>query len=253
MIETAIKAAKLAGEKLEYYFESSLEHYEKEDKSIVTRADLEADEIIINEIKTSFPNHQILSEEKGEVGSKSDYLWIIDPLDGTHNFARGIPIFCTSIALIYKRETIVSVVYYPPTNALFTAEKGKGAYWNGERIQVSDPSDLSKTLVSLGRGKEPKDKQAMLKIINSLYEKVRSIRLLMSASLELAYVAEGRIDAFAVLGLKSWDFIGGLLLVEEAGGKVTDFTGKKWNLDSSYVLASNGKIHDQLLETLDTD
>src|SRR3989304_5343609 len=253
MIETAIKAAKLAGEKLEYYFESSLEHYEKEDKSIVTRADLEADEIIINEIEARFPSHQILSEEKGEVGSKSDYLWIIDPLDGTHNFARGIPIFCTSIALIYKREAIVSVVYYPPTNALFTAEKGKGAYWNGERIQVSDPSDLSKTLVSLGRGKETKDKQEMLKIINSLHEKVGSIRLLMSASLELAYVAEGRIDAFAVLGLKSWDFIGGLLLVEEAGGKATDFTGKKWNLDSTYVLASNGKIHDQLLETLDTD
>lgn len=250
MIETAIKAAKLAGNKLEYYFESSLEHQEKEDTSIVTKADIEADEMIIKEIQSKYPDHSILSEEKGEVGPKSDYLWIIDPLDGTNNFSRGIPIFSTAIALAYKKEPILSVVYNPITNTLFNAEKGKGAYWNGEKIKVSEENQVEKLLICFGRGKESNDRQAMKEAVTNVYSKVRSVRLLMSASLELAYVASGRVDAFAVLGLHSWDFIGGLLLVEEAGGKVTNLDGSKWGIESTYILASNGNVHDQLLKIL---
>ena len=250
MIETAIKAAKLAGEKLEYYFESSLEYHEKEDKSFVTKEDIEADELIINEIKRNHPDHEILTEENGVIGEKSDYLWMVDPLDGTNNFTRGVPIFSTTLALTYKSEPILSVVYYPPTKGLFTAEKGKGAYWNGEKIKVSETGDLSKILISFGKGREPKDRKAMLKGINNLYNKVRSVRIFGSAALELAYVAEGRVDAFAILGLKRWDFIGGLLLVEESGGKVTNLDGTKWDFNSTYILASNGNVHNELLKIL---
>src|SRR3989344_2112129 len=124
MIETAIKAARMAGERIEYYFETVFEHEEKEDRSVVTKADLEAEEIILKKLEKDFPAHNVISEETGDIGRKSDYVWVIDPLDGTLNFSRGLPIFAVSLALLHKGESLLSVVYNPVTKSLFHAEKG---------------------------------------------------------------------------------------------------------------------------------
>lgn len=250
MLETAIKAAKLAGEKLEYYFETLLEHEEKADKSFVTKADTEADQIIIDHIQANFPSHQILTEENGTIGEESEYIWVVDPLDGTLNFTRGIPFFCTSIAVVHKGEPIVSVIYNSVTRSLFQAEAGKGAFLNGEKITVSEISDTKDAIVSLGRARDPENKIKALSFYNKIYHALKSQRILGSAALELAFVASGRLEGFISVGLQGWDCFGGVLLVKEAGGQVTDFSGKDWSNQDKYFLASNGRIHDQVLALL---
>jgi len=251
-LEVAVRAAKKAGERLEEHFETILELHEKEDKSFVTKADLEAEKIIIEAIQKEFPSHQILSEEAGLVGKRSDDVWVVDPLDGTNNFTRGIPIFATSIALTNKKETIMAVVYNPITNTLFTSEKGKGAFWNREKIEVSDIDKVSEAVLSFSRGRDPDSRAKMLTHFDKVYPKIKSPRILSSAALELAYIASGRLDAFIIQGINIWDFLGGLLLVQEAGGKVTTLDGKNWNLKSSQLLVTNGKIHDELLQIINS-
>jgi myo-inositol-1(or 4)-monophosphatase len=250
MLETAIKAAKLAGEKLEYYFETILEHEEKEDHSLVTRADREADELIINLIRENFPTHQILTEENGTIGEKKDYLWVVDPLDGTLNFTRGIPLFSTSIAVVKNGKPIVGVVYNPVTKSLFHGEVGKGAFWNGEKIQVADKGDFRTSVITLARSREKEDKEKTLAIFSKLYFESHQ-RILGCSALELAYVASGRTEGTIVLGLNSWDVSAGVLLILEAGGRVTDFSGKAWSEKTSHFIASNGKVHEQILSLVD--
>ncbi len=250
MIEVAIKAAKLAGEALEYYFETLLEKEEKEDKSIVTKADLEADKIILREIKEKFPDHNILSEETGSSDNGSEYTWVIDPLDGTMNFSRGLPVFATSIALFKGKEPVLSTVYNPITKSLYQAESGKGAFLNGERVQVSDVQELPKSIVTLGRARDAASKEKTLDLYNKLYFKVYSQRILGSSAMELSWVASGVLEAFVSMGLKKWDVAGGILLVIEAGGKVTDFSGVALSDEDPYFLASNGKVHRELLDVL---
>ncbi|MEX0621850.1 MAG: inositol monophosphatase [Candidatus Woykebacteria bacterium] len=249
-LDVAIRAAKIAGERLEEHFETILELHEKEDKSFVTKADLEAEKIIVEQIQKNFPGHQILSEEAGTIGEADEHVWMIDPLDGTNNFTRGIPIFATSIALTHKKETTMAVVYNSITNTLFTAEKGAGAFWNGEKIEVSDIGKVSDCTLSFSRGRDSKSRALMLDLFDKVYPKIKSPRVLSSASLELAYVASGRLDAFIIQGINIWDFLGGLLLVEEAGGKTTTLDGGGWNLKSSQLLVTNGTIHEELLEIL---
>lgn len=249
-LEVAIKAARLAGETLEYYFETLIEKEEKEDKSIVTKADLEADKIILKEIKENFPDHNILSEETGLVDNGSDYVWVIDPLDGTTNFSRGLPVFATSLALFKSEEPVLSVVYNPITNSFYQAEVGKGAFLNGEKIQVSDVETLPKSIVTLGRARGDADKETTLDIFNKLYLKLSSQRILGSSALELSWVASGRLEGFISIGLKKWDVAGGLLLVSEAGGKITNFAGDSITDTDTNFVASNGKIHEELLEAL---
>lgn len=252
MIETAIKAAKLAGEKLEYYFETILEKEEKEDKSFVTKADTEADEIIINLIKENHPGHQILTEENGLIGEKSEFTWVIDPLDGTLNFTRGLPVFSTSIAVLKNSVPVVAVVYNPIMNSLYTAEKGKGATWNGEKILVSDIDSLNNSIVSMGRARDNESKSRTLEIYNKFYNQLKSQRVLGSAALELAWVASGRLEGFISVGLKGWDSLGGVLLIQEAGGKLTDFSGKEWDSNCSHFVASNGRVHEDLLKVINS-
>lgn len=252
MLEVAIKAAKLAGEKLEYYFETILEHEEKEDKSFVTKADMEADQIIIDLIKENFPTHQILTEENGTIGEDDEYLWVIDPLDGTLNFTRGIPLFSTSIAVVKNNEPIFAVVFNPITNSLFTAEKGKGAFWNGEKMHVSDIDSIEKSIVSMGRARDLEAKEKTLSLYNKFYTSLKSQRVLGSAALELAWVASGRLEGFVSVGLKRWDCFAGILLVAEAGGLVTDFSGKMWTADATHFVSSNGKIHQKLCEVINS-
>lgn len=249
-LEAASKAATLAGERLEYYFESYLEHQEKEDKSPVTKADLEAEEIIIKELKTATPHYNILSEEAGEINKNSEYTWVVDPLDGTTNFARGLPVFATTLALLKDDAIVLAVTYNPITNSKFSAQAGNSAFWNGTKMRVSEQENFEKSIVTLGRARDEESKKKTLSAVNSIYFQSHQ-RILGSSALELAWVASGRTEAFVCIGLNNWDVAAGVLLVKEAGGKITNFDGKDLVLSRDRdFLASNGKIHEELLELL---
>lgn len=231
-------------------------------QDLVTDVDKGAEQMIRKLILTHFPEHAILGEESVAPGaqasqealanlSSSEYLWIIDPIDGTTNFVHGFPFFCVSIALAYKGEVVVGVIYDPLRDELFVAEKGKGAYVHGNPTQVSQETDLASSVLALGFNP---DRQFALPVnmkgINALADKTRSIRAGGSAALHLAYVAAGRLSGYYEVGLNSWDVAAGALLVKESGGMVTDTIGNPYHLGVRHLVATNGKIHDELLETL---
>ena len=221
----------------------------KSPHEILTRADLKSEEIIIKAIRENFPAHQILSEEQGEVGTEADYLWVLDPLDGTTNFSMHNPLWSVSLALAYRKEIILGVVYAPILNELYVAEKDKGAELNSQKISVSEIKD-GKVLNTYCHGSTEKDMRRAIKYY--AYQKLHGLdcRQLGSAALELAYVASGRIESITIPGVNSWDVAAGALLVKEASGIVTDFSGQEWSLDSVDILASNGKVHREILSVI---
>jgi myo-inositol-1(or 4)-monophosphatase len=248
MLDIAIQAATKAGKVLETYFQSSfLERTFKDDKSIVTQADTEAEKCIVKIIQSHYPDHAFLAEESGEKITGSEYTWIVDPLDGTSNFANGIPIFAVSIALLKNKEPVCAVVHNPITNALFVAEKGKGAQYNKNPIRVSSQA-ADKAMISIGTSAKPEDKELVGKFFVNGRKFVKSVRYLGSAALELCYLARGGTEGFINIGTSKWDYAAGILLVLEAGGKITDFQGNPWSFDQNYFIASNGRIHSKLLE-----
>jgi myo-inositol-1(or 4)-monophosphatase len=229
---------------------------------LVTEVDKGSETLIRNLILTHFPHHSFLGEEGVEAGpaasakalanvSEAEYLWIVDPIDGTTNFVHGFPFFTVSIALAYKGEVIVGVIYDPSHDELFVAEKGKGAYVKGKRMSVSPETKLIDSLVGSGF---PADRNYALPInlkgIEAIAPKVRNIRIAGSAALHLAYVAAGRLSGFWEIGLNSWDIAAGTLLIQEAGGKVTDTEGKPFSLAVRNVMATNNWIHQELLDEL---
>jgi len=216
---------------------------------IVTKYDLLSEKIILDEIKKNFPEHAIFSEEKGKNNKKSDYLWLIDPIDGTTNFSMHNPIWCISIALIYQGEIIMGVVYAPILNELYTASKGKGALMNGKKIKVSNIKS-GKVLNTFCHGNQIKDIKRAIKYYTQQKLNHLDCRQLGSAALELSYVASGRIESIAIPGVNSYDVGAGILIVHEAGGQITDFKGKDWNIKSRDVLATNNKVHNILLVNL---
>ena len=249
--QIAIKVSKEAGKELKKLFYSRrVKAVAKSKHEIVTTADLLAEKIIIKEIKKNFPDHQILSEESGLTKTTSDYLWIVDPLDGTTNFFMHNPIFSVAIALVYKKETILAVTYAPILDELYVAEKGKGATVNNKKIKAASRDKLSESYLTFCHGNKDKNINKAIIIYKTLKKEGRDFRQLGSAAIELAYVARGITDCILIPGALSWDVAGGILMVREAGGKVTDFKNKKWTLDSKDMLASNGKIHNQLLKRL---
>jgi myo-inositol-1(or 4)-monophosphatase len=228
----------------------------------VTEVDKGAEKMIRNLIQTHFPHHSILGEEGVEPGpaasrqalealKDAEYLWIVDPLDGTTNFVHGFPFFSVSIALAHKGEVIVGVVYNPLSNELFVAEKGKGAYVKGKPMRVSKESKLIESLIGTGL---PADRSGALPVnlqgLNYLCPKVRNIRIAGSAALHLAYVAAGRLSGFWEIGLNAWDMAAGALLVTEAGGSITDTEGNPYRLGVRNVMASNGHIHQEFQSEL---
>lgn len=246
LLSTATRAAQKAGDILLRYFETSVRREVKADKSFVTAADTEAEAAIIAEIKKSFPDHGILGEESGEERSASAFQWVIDPLDGTANFVNGIPLFAVSIAALRGGIPVAGVVYQPVGNSLYTAEKGKGTFWNGKRVQVSN-GDREHAVITFDPGKKQKDKLNAL--FGSAERFVKSKRYLGCAALSLAYVARGGTEGVFFLGLNKWDYAAGVLLVHEAGGKITDFDGIPWVFGSNdFFIASNGVVHDDLLQ-----
>lgn len=215
---------------------------------ILTKADLLSEKIILKEIKNNFSNHKILSEEAGQTKNKSDYLWLVDPIDGTTNFSMHSPFWCISIGLAYKEKVILGIIYAPILGELYITEKGKGAKRNNKKIKVSKYT--KKALHTFCHGRENKHFKVALKYYT--YQKLNELdcRQLGSAAIELAYVASGRTESIMIPGVNSWDVAAGVLMVREAGGKVTDFKGKEWTLKSRNMLASNGKVHRALLRVI---
>ena len=239
-----ISIAKKAGEVLKKHFMGDLSIATKStDRDLVTQADLESEKLIVSAIRMNYPEHAVLAEEQGKVGS-SEYVWIVDPLDGTTNFAHKYPIFCVAIALAYRGEIVLSATFDPLRDEMFTAEKGQGARLNGAPIQVSTSLSLSTALVATGF---PYDRATNsnnnLVCFGRIMPLVRGVRRSGSAALDLAYVACGRIDGYWEYHLKPWDLAGGVLLVTEAGGIATDTNGAQWCFDSTTAIAGNKHIH----------
>lgn len=250
----AISAARKAGRIAMKYFGKPLAHKTK--SSIydwVTRQDLEAEKAIIDLLSSKFPDCGFLAEESGKREGKSDFLWIIDPIDGTNNYASGIPYFCIAIALAEGNELLCGVVFDPTRNELFYAEKGKGAFLNSKRIHVSKRNKLQEfvCISSMRSGLKKKESwRIKQKRFAMLYSSVRSIRMFGASELDLSYIAAGRIDAFVGYHTLPWDAAAGVLLIREAGGKATNEKNMQWEIGDRVLVASNGKRHAEILKIL---
>lgn len=254
LLATAAEAATEAGSFLQYNIGKvkNIERKQGEETNLVTEIDKQSEIMIIRRIKQQYPDHDILGEEGGAQSSSSDYRWIIDPLDGTTNYTHGLPFFCVTIGVEYKGEIIAGATYDPMAGEMFTAEKGKGAFLNGQRIAVSTAATLIESLLVTGfpyNVKENPD-NVVEHFVNFL-PRAQGIRRLGSAALDLAYVACGRLDGYWEVFLNPWDKSAGILIVREAGGKVTTFDGGQSDvIYQPNTLASNGIIHDDMLSVL---
>lgn len=250
LLETLIKATRAGAAELERFFnQKDLVISNKEGvNNLVTEADHAAEKAIIAVIQAQYPDHFILSEESGEMASPSPYKWIIDPIDGTINFANGIPICCVSVGLEVDGIMTMGAVYNPILNEFFLAEKGKGATLNGKPIHVSDKTDVATSCLVTGFPYTFLDMpNGPLECFERFIRKGVPVRRLGSAAIDLCWVAAGRFDGFFEHKLNAWDSAAGFLIVEEAGGKVTDFTGTYYSPYQPFIVASNGKLHDELL------
>ncbi|MBO2637789.1 inositol-1-monophosphatase [Shewanella algae] len=252
MLTIAVRAARAAGQTIMRAY-TELDRIEVDAKGVndfVTSVDKEAEAAIIYQIRKSYPDHSIVGEENGENrGTNQDYLWIVDPLDGTNNFVNGVPHFAVSIAMQYKGKTEVAVVYDPVRDELFSAARGKGAKLNDFRIRVNNVSDLGASLVATGFPfKARQHTETYMKLFGETFSLCADLRRAGSAALDLAYVAAGRVDAFFELGLKPWDIAAGDLIVREAGGTVTDFSGGHNYLLSGNIVAGAPKATSLLVK-----
>ena len=252
MFDIAIKAAKEAGKIQKDYLNKKNKIYFKGEINLVTEVDRLCERRIIDLIQSKFPDHGILAEESpNHPSSSSIYKWIIDPLDGTTNYAHGYPCFCTSIALEKNREIINGVVYNPMLDELFYAEKGKGATLNGNPITVSDISDLDKSLLVTGFPYDIRENPTHnLNHFKNFVIKAQGIRRDGSAALNLCYVAAGRFDGFWESKLYPWDMAAGALIIAEAGGNLSLYNKEKFTIYAKEIVASNGQIHSQMVKVL---
>ena len=247
--DTAVSAAREAGDILLSYFRASVNVREKGIADLVTDADVAAERCIAARISAAFPGHAILGEEEQAGDTGAEYLWVVDPLDGTTNFAHGLPHFAVSIALLHRGQPQLGVVWNPARGDLSTARLGGGAYHNGRRLQVNREATMDQSLIGTGfyydRGAMM---EATLGAIGDCFrQNIHGIRRFGTAALDLAHVADGLYGAFFEFQLSPWDFAAGQLLVTEAGGRVTDCAGAALPLRKSTILASNGLLHDQML------
>jgi len=253
MLNVALEAALEAGKFLKYNL-GKVKHIERklgQETNLVTEIDKASEAMIIKKIKQHYPSHDILAEESGDHKVKSEYRWVIDPLDGTTNYTHGLPIFSVSIGVEFNGSIVAGVIYDPNTDEMFTAEKGNGAYLNGKRIHVSSCDTLINSLLVTGFPYNVKDNPGKVveHFVNLLMEG-QGVRRLGSAAIDLAYVAAGRLDGFWEVFLNPWDKAAGILLVEEAGGTVSDFKNAPGSIYDKNTLATNGKIHQQMIAVL---
>lgn len=245
---TLLKATEASGKILQQYFNGPFEVSSKSTvNDLVTEVDKKSETAIINIIRETYPDHFILSEEVGEIKTDSSVKWIIDPIDGTVNYANGIPICCVSIGVEKDGEMILGAVYNPFMNELFVAEKGQGATLNGKPIHVTTKADVSTSCLVTGFAYQWQDMpNNPLQVLGHIIKQGIPVRRLGSAAIDLCWVACGRFDGFYEHHLQAWDSAAGFLIVEEAGGKVTDFSGNRYSPYQKEILATNGHIHNAL-------
>lgn len=255
LLSAAIEAATEAGALLRTGFGHAIVVERKEGQhNLVTDYDHRAEGLIVRQLRQRFPRSHLWAEESGRscAGSTETLWWLVDPLDGTVNFAHGIPIFCVSIAAIYGEELLCGVIYQPMVGELFTAVRGEGAWLNGRRLQVSDTGSLREAILVTGFPYDVAENPG--KCIDHFVRFLRlgiPIRRLGSAALDLAYVAAGRFDGFWEIALNPWDVAAGVLMVQEAGGRVTHYDGSSYRLHPrASIVASNGRLHEQMLAVL---
>lgn len=251
IMDTAVSAALEAGKYIKSRVGTLIEVSQKDNKNnLVTDVDKASEGIIISMIKKAFPGHSILAEESGESDNKEPFLWVIDPLDGTTNYAHGFPFFCVSIAVMQEGEAIIGVVYDPSRDELFTAMKRGGAFLNSRQIKASRTPTVEDSLIATGFAYQPVARLHNLKYMGKVLEIAQAVRRAGSAALDLCYVACGRFDGFWEQGLKPWDTAAGQLIVKEAGGRVTTLEGRTFDIYQKDVLATNSTIHEQILTIL---
>jgi len=250
--QTLIEATRAGAAIMKEYFDKQFTISNKEGvNNLVTEVDHKSESVIFEIVKKNFPDHFILSEEAGAIVQESEYKWIIDPIDGTINFANSIPICCVSIAVEKNGEMILGAVYNPFINEFFFAEKGKGAFLNDKKIQVSTKSNLQTSCLATGFPYSYLDTlNSPLEVFEKLIRKAIPVRRCGSAAIDLCWVAAGRFDGFYEHKLQAWDSAAGWLMVEEAGGKVTDYKGQVYSPYQPNILATNGLIHEQLLHII---
>lgn len=249
-LATAIRAAKTAGKYLmKNFFHPEKNHVGfKGSHEIVTRTDIEADKIIHKIINAAYPDDKILSEELTPKKIKAGRLWLVDPLDGTNNFAHGIPIFAVCVAFALNENLKAGAVYLPYFDEMFWAAENSGAYFKNKKIAVSKTKKLEDSFILQCHGYKPKDKKGDHRIFFPINIKSRSTRRFGAAGYELISVARGNVDGGYIIGTRPWDSAAGALIVLEAGGIVTNFKGKKWAIWDDNILFSNGTIHKELLK-----
>ena len=252
MVNIAVRAARQAGNLIVRAIDQidTLNIKEKEANDYVSEVDVRAEQEIIKTIKRAYPQHGILAEESGHVQGK-EYEWIIDPLDGTTNFLHGVPQYAVSIGIKYRGKIEHAVVYNPATQEMFTATRGEGAQLNDRRIRVAKRLNLKGALLGTGIPfREDQDLDLYLKTMRALLPGTAGVRRPGSAALDLAYVAAGRFDGFWEFGLNSWDMAAGVLLVQEAGGIITDMKGNDDYFETGDVIAGNLKVHAEMLKKI---
>jgi myo-inositol-1(or 4)-monophosphatase len=251
MLNFAIRVAQEAGRLLRDRVGTKIDVAHKGAINIVTDVDIASERLIREAIATQYPRHQVLAEEGGLADSRSEYRWVIDPLDGTTNFAHGYPVFCVSIGLEYQGETVLGVVYDPMRDELFTAERGGGAALNQRPIRVSTTDSMMQSMLSTGF---PYDiRTSTLTNLDhwaNFAMNAQALRRDGAAAIDLCYIACGRFDGFWELNLSPWDMAAGALIVNEAGGRVTDFSGGDFSIYKPEIIASNGLIHDRMVEII---
>jgi myo-inositol-1(or 4)-monophosphatase len=239
--------AREAGALLMEYFHQRVKIEYKGDVDLVTIADRKSEALILERIRKQFPSHDVMGEEGTRIETGSDYKWYVDPLDGTTNFAHGYPVFCVSLGVEYRKQRIAAVVYDPTRDEMFVAEKGAGARLNDQSIHVSSTTELGQCLIATGFPSQKRHKNPNIYFYHQLTLRTHGVRRAGSAALDLCNVASGRFEGFWEFNLNPWDTAAGVLIVEEAGGKVSDFSGGEFQIASRETLATNGLIHQALL------
>lgn len=252
MLKDILEISEIAGEIIRDGFGKNFQiEYKTNEKNLVTEIDKKSEKAIMDFITKKYPAHAVLAEESGEHKKDSEYLWVVDPLDGTTNFAHGLPIFSVSIGVMKKNEIVAGVVYDVMQNIFYSAEKGSGAFANGKKIKVNENDKLGLSVLVTGFPYNIADApDKAFPRFESLTKKARAVRRLGSAAIDFCYVARGVFDGFWEVSLHPWDICAGKLIVEEAGGLVSDFNGKAINIFTPQILASNKKIHQQMIDGL---
>lgn len=248
-LQVAIDAARDAGKLLLDGFNKPHEITSKTPRDFLTEMDTASEQLIISRLRKSFPGYSVLAEESGK-SEGNDFVWIIDPLDGTTNYSIKNPFFDISIALALGEDIVLGVVYSPFTGEMFTAIKGQGAFLNGKTIGVSRDSLLKDMLLAYCNGSSDMNLEEIVRIFQTLKPLCKDFSRMRAGALELALVAAGRLGAYISNGVNLWDVAAGKLLVEEAGGKVTDFLGRDFGMESGTIVASNGIVHEEIVRIL---